>query len=336
MTWAAPGWLVLLALLPLLLVRRRRDAQISALPYPHLDLLPAAPAAGRWRGWIGPGGRLLVLVLLTLALAQPRWPDQDSRLPRQALALGLVLDISGSMAESDFLAADQPPRTRLSAAKELLYQVLKGNGYLPGRSEDLVALVTFAAQVEDICPATSSHAGLVQLIEQAEAIGDIPDNTTNIGDALAVATEMVMRAGSPGRCLILVSDGEHNVRPEVVPNALRPRQAARIAAGVGIRIHTVMITGSASAATPELQRQQEQATQALRDVADLTGGLALRAEEESTLPNLLAALAAQEATVETPTRFAHQEELYPNLALAALCLLVLTVVLETLLDRRLP
>jgi hypothetical protein len=178
--------------------------------------------------------------------------------------------------------------------------------------------------------------GLLQLIEQAEAVGDIPDNTTNIGDALAVGTEIVMRAGSAGRCLILVSDGEHNVRSDVVPGALRPRQAARIAAGVGVRIHTVMITGAASAATPELQRQQEQAAQALRDVAELTGGLALRAEEESTLPSLLAALAAQEITVEVPERFADQKELYPGLALAALGLLVLTVALETVVGRRLP
>lgn len=336
MTWAAPGWLVLLAVVPLLFLRRRADPGLTDLPYPHLDLLPATPARGQWRSWIGPGGRILTLVLIALALAQPRWPVPASRLPRQALALGLVLDISGSMAECDFLAAGQPPCSRLAAAKELLRQVLQGNGYLSGRSEDLVAFVTFAAQVEEICPATSGHAGLLQLIDQAEALGDIPDNATNIGDALAVATEMVMRAGSASRCLILVSDGEHNVRPDVAPGALRPRQAARIAAGVGVRIHTVMITGAASAATPELQRQQEQAAQALRDVAELTGGLALRAEEESALPDLLTALTAQETTVEAPDRFAHYTELYPSIALAALGLLVLTVALETVLGRRLP
>jgi hypothetical protein len=66
MTWASPGWLVLLVLVPLLLMRRQADPRLTALPYPNLDLLPATTASTRWRDWIGPGGRLLTLVLITL------------------------------------------------------------------------------------------------------------------------------------------------------------------------------------------------------------------------------------------------------------------------------
>jgi len=335
MIWDTPGWLLLLALLPLLALRRRGRSDPTALPYPSLELLPESHA-GRWRAWIGPTTRILALLFITLALAQPRWPEATSRLPARATAISLVLDVSGSMAETDFFTADQAPRRRLDAAKEMLVRLIQGDEQLPGRSEDLIALVTFAAQVEDLSPATLSHEALLQFIAQAEVVGTIPDNTTNIGDALAVALEMVNRAGPESRCLILVSDGEHNVRPEVAPRALRPRQAARIAASLGVRIHTILITGPASAATPDLRKQQEMAAEAMSDVAALTGGLAFRAEDETTLRQIAAAIDARERTEVPSPQYTHFTELYPSLTLAALGILVLGVVLESLLDRRLP
>lgn len=335
MIWEAPGWFLLLGLLPLLALRRRASQEPAALPYPSLDLLPESRAA-RWPAWIGPSARLLALLLITLALAQPRWPDTTTRLPARATAISLVLDVSGSMAETDFLSDGQPPRRRIDAAKEMLVRLIRGDDQLPGRGEDLIALVTFAAQVEDLCPATLSHEALLQFIAQAEVVGTIPDNTTNIGDALAAALELVRRAGPESRCLVLVSDGEHNVRPEVVFGALRPRQAARVAASLGVRIHTILITGPASAATPDLKRQQNLAGESMNDVATMTGGLAFHAEDDAALRQIAAAIDARERTEVAAPQFGQFVELYPALTLAALFVLVLGAVLESLLDRRLP
>src|SRR5207302_9480650 len=94
---------VLLALaVPLVVwlwLRRRR--QVVRLPGAEaLDRLPGRRA--RLARWSGAGLRALALILLVLALAGPRWPDRRTRISTEGIAISMVLDTSGSMAEADF------------------------------------------------------------------------------------------------------------------------------------------------------------------------------------------------------------------------------------------
>src|SRR4051794_4640100 len=67
----------------------------------------ALPDAGQQRvrraRWGGITLRALGLTALVLALAGARWPDPGSRIPTESVGLALVLDVSGSMAEEDFV-----------------------------------------------------------------------------------------------------------------------------------------------------------------------------------------------------------------------------------------
>ncbi|HMP02305.1 MAG TPA: VWA domain-containing protein [Gemmatales bacterium] len=334
MRLAEPYWLLLVLAVPLVL-RWWPRSSAPALPFPDLGLVPAS-ASLDWIPWASRGGRWGVMLLLILAAAQPQWPDRTTRLPAQAAVLGLVLDVSGSMAETDFLH-DGQARTRLEAAQEMLTRLVRGDGEaLKGRADDLIALVTFAAHVEDLCPPTLSHGALLQLVQQVEAVGAIPDNTTNIGDALVLAVDLVRRASPARPCLVLLSDGEHNVRPEVVPRALRPRQAARIAAALGVRIHTILITGPASATSELTQREQEEAARAMADVAAITGGQAFRAGDANTLLELARQIDALERAAPAAPDYGQWHELYPFLLVAGLVLLVLTIAFECSFRRMLP
>src|SRR5688500_19747620 len=110
LTFANPWLLLLLALVPLpvwwWLWRRR-----PALRFPAVRLLEGLPAGrGRLARRGGACLRGAALALLVLALAGPRVPDLRTRIATDGVALLLVVDVSGSMAEQDFLWGNEPTR----------------------------------------------------------------------------------------------------------------------------------------------------------------------------------------------------------------------------------
>src|SRR4051794_20133849 len=114
--FSAPGYLLLLPLLPLLLWwwwRRRRPA----VRHPAAHLLVALPSRrARLARFAGLLLRGLALLCLVLALAGPRWPDLHTRIATEGIALMMVVDVSGSMASRDF-EDGQVPISRLEAVK---------------------------------------------------------------------------------------------------------------------------------------------------------------------------------------------------------------------------
>ena len=75
----------------------------GALRYPATGALAGLPAGrGRWARYGGAGLRGLALLLLVVALAGPRWPDRRTRIDTEGIAIQMVVDVSGSMAEPDF------------------------------------------------------------------------------------------------------------------------------------------------------------------------------------------------------------------------------------------
>src|SRR5262249_8715061 len=119
--------------------------------------------------WGGVGLRTTALLALIVALAGPRWPDPGSRIPTEGIAIVLVVDVSGSMAERDFTWHGEPVR-RIDAVKRALRLFIEGGDgpdsqHLEGRRTDLLGLVTFATVPESVCPLTLSHTVLVQMLE---------------------------------------------------------------------------------------------------------------------------------------------------------------------------
>src|SRR4051794_4926687 len=72
-----------------------------------------------WRAiWGGATLRGLSCLALILACAGPRRPDEHTRLPADAIAIVMVVDVSGSMDAKIAWAAGEPPLTRLEAAQK--------------------------------------------------------------------------------------------------------------------------------------------------------------------------------------------------------------------------
>ena len=233
------------------------------------------------------GGALLrgtALMLLIAALAGPRWPDQGTRLTTQGVALALVVDVSGSMAEPDFVW-EQEHITRMEAVKRVCRLFVNGgvageDTSLPGRKGDLIGLVTFATHPESVCPLTVSHSTVLDMLEREQPRRVPTESQTNIGDAVAWALFKLQAAGESKKAMLLFTDGEHNVPPP----ALKPSEAAQIAASLGVPIYTIDVGGAPSSLERPVpkpapgQRLGLSTDQSLQSVSAMTGGRYFRAD----------------------------------------------------------
>jgi len=326
--WFAP---VLLLFYPLW---RWREKQRPTLPYPDTRFLQVTASHRVWLArWLPLLGRWLVGVLLLLALANPRWPVPGSQIPSEGIALMFVLDVSGSMAERDVLLDGQPV-TRLQAACSVLKRYLAGSG-ASARGNDAIGLVTFALRPIDVCPPTLSHASVEYFLNQAQPIGTVPDSSTNIGDAMGVAVDLLRRSGLKSQLMVLISDGEHPVPSEIDKDALKPRQAAQLAAAFGIRVHTIFLSGSPGGDATKLA-EQRRAEATLRSVSEMTQGQASLASDGDSLALISQKLDTLEKSRITSFLYTEYLEGRPWLLALALVVLCATIVLEETWFRVVP
>lgn len=323
-----PGFLVLLLALPVLAWWWLRQPR-AAFRHPATAALhPEVSRSSRWAKVMSVTLRLVIIGLLILGLARPRWPDLSSRLPARSVALVFLLDVSGSMAEEDLLDRDQR-LSRLSVAKDVLRRFVLGDGDFEGRPEDLLGLVTFAARVEQICPPSVGRQALLRTLDEAEPLGLPPDSATNIGDAMLMGIHLLRRTEPREKVLVVLSDGEHNVPADVVPDALKPRQAARLAQALGIRVHAVFVGSDAETTAVE-------AEQSLQDVARFTGGQAFRAVDADGFREVCQQIDRLERTPIETTQFLRWYEGYPWIGALAAVLLLALLIVESYWFRRLP
>lgn len=333
-----PLYLLLLLLLPLVVrwhLRQRR----RAVPHPSVRLFDGLPVGrARFAEYGGLVLRILALVLLVVALAQPRWPDLRTRLETDGIALMLVVDVSGSMGEQDFDWTGGPI-TRLDAVKRIFRLFVAGSASgeaLPdgspvpfeGRASDLLGLVCFATRPEATCPLTLEHATLLRLLDAEEARGVPGESETNLSDAMALALARLRAAGPRRKVLVLLTDGEHNQAE--TRSTWTPRQAAHVAASLGIVLYAIDAGPTAS------EEAREQAAAMLRDVADITGGRYFAARDASALVTACRGIDRLERTAIASFQYRRYHEAYPWVGLAAFVLFVTALVLEQTLWRRLP
>ena len=268
-------------------------------------------------------------------MAGPRWPDHGSRIPTDGVAIQLLLDVSGSMAEADFRWHGMPT-SRLEAAKRIL-RLFVGGGTGPdgipfaGRPHDLIGLVTFASWPETVCPLTLSHSVLQCALDDDRVVRPktIPGEAhTNIGDAVAWALNPLKHVRTAQKAVVLVSDGEHNATPP----ALTPRQAAQLAANMGVRIYVVDVGGDAIGAPDARVAGMRN----LRALATITNARFFAAQDTASFLEACQEIDALERRNIESFVYLRYHEAYPWFGLAALAVWAGIVLLESSVFRRVP
>jgi len=338
--FAWPWFFALAGAIPLLLVvwalRTRPSVLYSATP-----VTAASGATLRARlAWLPGAIRLACLALLTVALARPQAIDQRTSRTTEGVALQLVLDRSGSMDEEATVIDGRQVR-RLDAAKAVLAEFIAGNGRdLEGREGDLLGLIAFGSFADTIVPLTQEHTPLLELLAGVDASLIREERGTAIGDALALAAARLASAERSlaearddadfklrGKAVVLLTDGENTA------GSTDPRDAARLAADLGIRVYAIGIRGGVQRGFFRTQSIDEGL---LTDIAEVTGGRFWAVDSGDQLREIYAEIDTLEKTeirVDSLTEF---RERFMPFALAALCCLAGEVLLRATWLRRLP
>lgn len=258
--------------------------------------------------WILPALRTLAILALILALLRPQ-SGGEYRDRSEGIAIQMVLDVSGSMSEEDFIVDGKRVR-RLDAVKEVFEDFVLGDEGLRGRPGDLIGMTKFAMYADMVSPLTLDHGSLRDLLRETEIPGWVSRRQvrqhpeagyTALGDAIAIATDDLRRAGDqavqgvPGaeaarsRVMILLTDGANNPAPLPTPPP-DPLEAARVAATLGIKIYTIGAIPNAQAQTQSftlfMPRRAEFDEGLLRQVAEATGGKYFRATSTDSLAEI--------------------------------------------------
>jgi Ca-activated chloride channel family protein len=339
MHFANPEFLVLLPLAAVVVwwwVRRPRPA----VRFSDTSLFAESTGRRAWRvRWLGGSLRGLTCLAVIVGCAGPRWPDERTRLPAEAIAILMVLDVSGSMETLVPWAVNEPPVTRLEAARRAFKLFVAGGTGPDGtvfeaRPADQIGLIAFAIIPQTACVLTLNHSVLLKEVDALKPWYGVSAGT-NVGDAIAQGLIHLEAAqGVQSKVMILLSDGQHIQSNDAM---LRPLQAAQLAANLGYTIYTIDVGGDpALIPDPADRAEREQGRQTLQAVARMTGGRCFTADAGSEMLAAFREIDTLERTVVVAPQYRRYFEYYPWCAGAAVGLLVLTHLLDRTRWRLVP
>lgn len=268
--------------------------------------------------------RIAALVLIVVAIARPRSSQDMERVDTEGIDIILAMDVSTSM-----LARDLTP-DRISASKDIAIE------FISQRPSDRMGIVVFAGESFTQCPLTTDRATLINLMKEVQT--DLIEDGTAIGNGLATAVARMKDSDAKSRVVILLTDGVNN-RGEI-----SPQMAAEIAKTYGVRVYTIGVGKEGMAPYPvmtpwgvEVQNVKVEIDEALlSEIAESTGGRYFRATDNTKLAEIYSEINKMEKARTTVDSFPVYKELFGKYALLALLALLLELVLNWFVIRRLP
>lgn len=226
----------------------------------------------------------MIWILLVISVSQPLWMDDKQPIPVTGRDLMLLIDVSGSMRQMDFIRLSKnadlnrehanlssqnieqlksPGISRLDVVKEVAARFVRQ------RTGDRTGLILFGDKPYLRAALSYDRNAVEQLIMESEIA--LAGETTAIGDAIGLAIKRMRDLPSKSRVIVLLTDGANN------EGLVNPRKAAQLAYEQGIRIYTIGI-GKQTIPGPnpygiwsaENARRYEKTV--LKDMAQITGG----------------------------------------------------------------
>jgi Ca-activated chloride channel homolog len=283
-------WAFLLLPLPYLVHRYLRPYEVRerALRVPFVPRLRAllgadAVRSARARSGLQLAGLLALWALTVTALARP--VELGARVESQTAARDLLLlvDLSGSMAQTDLELEGAAPRSRLDVVKGVV------GSFIEARRGDRIGLVVFGSAPFVQVPFTLDTRVVKELLNETDV--GMAGPQTALGDALGLALRVLQRSEAKSRVVIVLTDG--NDTGSSVP----PVQAARIAAARGVTLYTIGVGDPRAAGEEALN------TAVLTQMAELTRGRFIQATDEQSLAEAYRTLGQLEPVAHRTTAY---------------------------------
>lgn len=270
---------------------------------------------------------LCAFTFVILALARPQSSDSWSKSDTEGIDIVVSLDVSYSMQTPDF----KP--NRLEASKDV------ASKFVNGRPNDNIGMVIFGKESYTLCPMTSDHAVLSNMINSIQF--DLLDgSSTAIGDGLVTAVNRIRNGMAKSKVIILITDGSNNA------GDVAPRDAASVAKAMGVRLYTIgvgskgevdMQVGVDPFGRPITQKVKADIDEeVLQAMAQLTGGRYFRATNKSKLADIFDEIDQMEKTKMNIREFSRKEEEYLPFVLAAIALLLMYILIKNTILRNIP
>jgi Ca-activated chloride channel family protein len=270
MSFAAPLWLLALAVVPLALLaylRARRRARRYAVRFTATSTLrQVVSARPAWERYLPAALALAAIASLAIALARPQ---VTHRVPIGEASLMLVTDHSGSMAATDV----QP--TRLGAA------VNAANTFIDQLPHNVrVGAIAFSSSPDAAQGPDTNHSAARTIINGQSAGGG-----TDTGDALELGLQLLhgSQANHPPSAIVLLSDGAANAGPD-------PVVVSRLARRDRVPIYTVALGTPNGVLTnpnplaPSVPVPPD--PQLMQEIAQVSGARAFNAQSSDALSSI--------------------------------------------------
>ena len=218
----------------------------------------------------------LIWVLVLTAFARPQWLGEPIRQNQPTRDLLLLVDLSGSMKQEDFLNAEGKKVDRLTAVREVV------GDFLEKREGDRVGLVVFGNAPFLQAP-FSTDLGLSRQLLDETVIG-MAGPRTAFGDAIGLGISLFENSAAPAKTIIALTDGNDTA------SGVPPVEAGRIAGEEGIRVHTVAM------GDPKTVGEEKLDEDALKATAEAAGGQYFFAADREQLEGIYAELDAMETS----------------------------------------
>ena len=332
MTFAHPYFLLLLLLLPVLAWLKGRLGFQPAFLYSSVQLVRGITGITRSHaGAILLKLRWLALALFVIALARPQLGQGETKVTASGIDIVVAIDLSGSMSSEDFILKGERVN-RLVIAKDVLEK------FVARRPNDRIGLVAFVRDAYIAASLTLDHDFLLQNLERLEIATQDKDGTA-IGSALAAALNRLREIKSKSKIIILMTDGQNNA------GKVPPLTAAEAAKTLDVKAYTIGVGTRGMAPIPYIdpfgrKRYAQQPVDideaTLQQISSQTGGKYYRADKTEALVTIYDEIDRLEKTEVQVKKYQHYREMFPFVALLGLAALLLEIILNHTVWRKLP
>ena len=345
-------WALLALLFPILLAawwwfRPPRRVALRVATTASLGGLPRT-----WRirlRWFPTALAALAWVLLTIALARPQLGQEQVRDITQGIAIEMIVDRSGSMRAP--MVFHQRTQNRLETVKAVFQEFVFGDhaSGLKGRHSDLLGVIAFAHYPYTVCPLTLDHDALKFALGHVELITeDSDENGTAVGDAVAMGVARLQDAERTlaaqtqqdasayhlkSKIIILLTDGQ-----DEGPHTRSIAESAELAKKYGIKVYTIAIVTDEDRAPRGFFSMGSMSydTTDIENLAKVTGGTFHTCDSADALLDIYREIDELERSDVESIRYVTHRELYLPFLAGGLAMLLLSIVLNLTIFRRLP